>query len=153
MKKLLEQIMKFGIVGVICFFIDYIIGLIGMNIALRILGEGSFAAASTIGSILGFTVSVVCNYILSFKFVFQRKENMDRRAEFIIFLILSIIGLGINSLIVWSFTGPIYSSLAWLRSLLDYNMAYTGGKVIATAVVMVYNFVTRKKFLEQKSED
>ena len=146
MKKLMEQILKFGIVGVICFFIDYLVGIAAMNIAMKVLGEGGFATASTIGSVLGFIVSVIANYILSFKFVFQRKENMDRRAEFVIFLILSVIGLGINALIVWGFTGPIYSSSAMLRRL----MGYTVGKIIATAVVMVYNFVTRKKFLEQK---
>ena len=72
---------------------------------------------------------------------------MDRKAEFVIFLILSIIGLGINALIVWGFTGPIYGSMKWMQDLLSYNMAYTVGKVIATAVVMVYNFITRKKFL------
>ena len=149
MKKLLEQILKFGIVGVICFFIDYIVGLISMNIALKILGEGSFSTASTVGSVLGFIVSVIANYLLSFKFVFERKEDLDRRAEFVIFLVLSVIGLGINSLIVWGFTGPIYGSSAWLQKLLNYNLAYTAGKVIATAVVMVYNFVTRKKFLEK----
>ena len=150
MKKLMEQILKFGIVGVICFFIDYLVGIAAMNIAMKVLGEGGFATASTIGSVLGFIVSVIANYILSFKFVFQRKENMDRRAEFVIFLILSVIGLGINALIVWGFTGHIYSSSAMLRRLMGYNMAYTVGKIIATAVVMVYNFVTRKKFLEQK---
>ena len=150
MKKLMEQILKFGIVGVICFFIDYLVGIAAMNIAMKVLGEGGFATASTIGSVLGFIVSVIANYILSFKFVFQRKENMDRRAEFVIFLILSVIGLGINALIVWGFTGPIYSSSAMLRRLMGYNMAYTVGKIIATAVVMVYNFVMRKKFLEQK---
>ncbi len=153
MNKLFEQIMKFGIVGVICFFIDYIVGIICMNIALRILGESGFAAASTFGSVMGFIVSVICNYILSFKFVFKRKENMDRRKEFIIFLILSIIGMGLNALIVWGFTGPIYSGVPGLKDLLSYNMAYTVGKVIATAIVMVYNFVTRKKFLEQKDEE
>ena len=36
---------------------------------------------------------------------------------------------------------------------MNYNMMYTGAKVAATAIVMVYNFVTRKKFLEQKDTD
>ena len=149
MKKLLEQIIKFGIVGFICFFIDYFIGLIVMNIMMFILGEGSFETASVIGSAFGFAVSVVCNYLLSFKFVFQRKEDMDRKAEFVIFLILSIIGMGLNTLIVWVCIGPIYSSSSFLQEILGYNLAYTGGKVVATAIVMVYNFVTRKIFLEK----
>ena len=150
MKKLLDQIAKFGIVGVICFFIDYAVGIVAMNIALRVLGEGSFSTASAIGAVFGFIVSVIANYILSFKFVFERKDNLDRRAEFVIFLVLSVIGLGINSLIMWGFTGPVYGGSAALQKLLSYNKAYTVGKIIATAVVMVYNFITRKVFLSKK---
>lgn len=152
MKKLIEQMLKFGIVGFVCFFIDYIIGLITLNIVLAIgvFGADSFSMGSQIGSALGFTVSVIVNYILSFKFVFERKEDMNRKAEFIIFVILSIIGLGLNQLIIWICTVPIYNNVAWIQRLLGYNLAYTAAKVIATAIVMVYNFITRKIFLEKK---
>ncbi len=102
------------------------------------------------GSALGFTISVIVNYILSFKFVFERKEDMNRKAEFVIFIILSIIGLGLNQLIIWICVGPVYGNVAWLQRLLNYNLAYTAAKVVATAIVMVYNFVTRKIFLEKK---
>ena len=152
MKKLIEQMLKFGIVGFVCFFIDYIIGLITLNIVLAIgvFGADSFSMGSQIGSALGFTVSVIVNYILSFKFVFERKEDMNRKAEFIIFVILSVIGLGLNQLIIWVCTVPIYSNVAWIHKLFGYNLAYTAAKVIATAIVMVYNFITRKIFLEKK---
>ena len=46
--------------------------------------------------------------------------------------------------------GPIYSANIFLQENIGYNLIYTGAKVFATAVVMVYNFVTRKMFLEQK---
>lgn len=152
MKKLIEQMLKFGIVGFVCFFIDYIIGLITLNIVLAIgvFGADSFSMGSQIGSALGFTVSVIVNYILSFKFVFERKEDMNRKAEFIIFVILSVIGLGLNQLIIWVCTVPIYSNIVWIKKLFGYNLAYTAAKVIATAIVMVYNFITRKIFLEKK---
>lgn len=150
MKKLFEQILKFGAVGFICFFIDYLIGIITLNILMAVFGKEIFETASMIGSALGFTISVIVNYILSFKFVFARKENMNRKAEFVIFLILSLIGLGLNQLIIWICVGPIYSNVQWLRALLNESLAYTGAKVIATAIVMVFNFVTRKMFLEQK---
>lgn len=152
MKKLIEQMLKFVVVGFVCFFIDYIIGLITLNIVLAIgvFGADSFSMGSQIGSALGFTVSVIVNYILSFKFVFERKEDMNRKAEFIIFVILSIIGLGLNQLIIWICTVPIYNNVAWIQRLLGYNLAYTAAKVIATAIVMVYNFITRKIFLEKK---
>ncbi len=104
------------------------------------------------GSALGFTVSVVINYILSFKFVFERKDDLDRRKEFVAFIVLSVIGLGLNSLIIWFCVGPVYDNIAFLQRLLNYDLAYTGAKVIATAIVMVYNFISRKIFLEKKEE-
>ena len=119
MKKLIEQMLKFGIVGFVCFFIDYIIGLITLNVvmAIGVFGADSFSMGSQIGSALGFTVSVIVNYILSFKFVFERKEDMNRKAEFIIFVILSVIGLGLNQLIIWVCTVPIYSNVAWIQRI------------------------------------
>ena len=60
--KLLYQIFKFGIVGVVCFFIDYLVGLVAMNIIVAIFGKDSFEVASLIGSALGFIVSVIANY-------------------------------------------------------------------------------------------
>ena len=152
MKKLIEQMLKFGVVGFVCFFIDYIIGLITLNVvmAIGVFGDDSFSMGSQIGSALGFTVSVIVNYILSFKFVFERKEDMNRKAEFIIFVILSVIGLGLNQLIIWVCTVPIYSNIVWIQKLFGYNLAYTAAKVIATAIVMVYNFISRKLVLERK---
>ena len=151
MKNLFAQIMKFGMVGVICFFIDYMIGIAVLNIILKLGGDQMFEFASMAGSAMGFTVSVIINYILSFKFVFERKEDMNRKAEFVVFIILSVIGLGLNQFIIWVCVGPLYSSIALLRRLLNYNLAYTGAKVIATAIVMVYNFISRKMILEKKA--
>ena len=94
MKKLFAQIMKFGVVGVICFGIDYIIGLSVMKMIVKLGGESYFELASMAGSALGFTVSVIINYIMSFKFVFERKEDLDRSKEFVAFIILSVFGLG-----------------------------------------------------------
>lgn len=149
MKKLMEQAVKFGAVGFLCFFIDYLIGIVVLNLLLKIVGV-SFELGSMAGSALGFTVSVIVNYVLSFKFVFERKENLNRKTEFVIFLILSVIGLGLNQLIIWICVKPIYENIVWLRALLNYNLMYTGAKVIATGIVMIYNFVTRKIFLEAK---
>lgn len=130
MKKLIEQMLKFGVVGFVCFFIDYLIGIIVLNIILHTAGEQFFELASMTGSALGFTISVIVNYILSFKFVFERKEDMNRKAEFVIFIILSIIGLGLNQLIIWICVGPVYGNVAWLQRLLNYNLAYTAAKVV-----------------------
>lgn len=146
MKKLIQQLIKFGAVGGLCFVIDWLIGLGVLNITDNFLGK---AVATQVAAISGFTISVIVNYILSMKFVFERKEDMNRKAEFIVFIILSIIGLGINSLVIWVCTVPVYNNIPTLAAI-NYSFIYTAAKVIATAIVMVYNFISRKLLLEKK---
>ena len=148
MKKLFAQIMKFGIVGVLCFFIDYFI-YIGANAFFTKTGIAEvFPGYYLVSAFLGFTVSVVVNYLLSMKYVFVRRDDMSRRREFIIFLVLSVIGLGINELCLYVGIDLIYKNWGWLRSVMSEGFAKNiFFKFGATGVVMVYNFITRKKFL------
>lgn len=126
MKYLIQQFMKFGVVGVIAFVIDY-----GLMVALTELAGVEYLISATIS----FIVSVVFNYFASMRYVFTHKEGLSRRREFVIFVVLSTIGLGINDGLMWVGT-----------SLL--GISYLITKIVATAIVMVFNFVTRKKFLD-----
>ena len=149
MNKLMEQIMKFGVVGVVCFLIDFVITMV-VSTLLRSGAGMDTGTAALIGAFFGFTISVIINYLLSMKYVFTRKEDMDRRKEFVIFTILSLIGLGIHEVIIMVCIDVIYENWMWLNSWLSPGLATAGGKIFATGIVMVYNFITRKKFLEQK---
>lgn len=151
MKKLMEQIMKFGVVGVVCFLIDFAITMV-VSTLLRNYAGMETGMAALIAAFFGFTISVIINYILSMKFVFVRKEDMDRRKEFVIFTILSLIGLGIHEVIILVCIDVIYANWAWLNQLLSPTLATAGAKIFATGVVMVYNFITRKIFLEKKED-
>ena len=140
MNKLMQQIFKFGIVGGVCFVID-----MGVTMGLKLIGVHYLVAG-----FFGFVVSVVFNYILSFKFVFERKEDMDRRKEFVIFVVLSAGGLLINEIILYICMDVVYENWNWLKQTISENLATAGAKIAATGVVMFYNFITRKKFLEKK---
>lgn len=126
MDKLVKQIVKFGFVGGTAFFIDAGILMIlskycGMNYM--------------IANVISFTVSVIYNYVMSMKFVFDVKENNSQK-NFIQFIILSIIGLGINEGI--------------MKVCVDiFSITLLLAKIIATTVVMVYNFISRKILLEK----
>lgn len=134
MKKLLAQIIKFGAVGFLCFFIDY-----GILVALvELAGFHELAASGC-----SFTVSVVANYILSITVVFDTDRNADKLKQFVVFVVLSLIGLGINQLIM-------KAGVDWLGQYM--NRAYMVVKIFATAVVMVYNFISRKMFIEKKNK-
>ncbi len=126
MKHLLAQIMKFGVVGVIATVIDF-----GVMIFLtEVFGINPVASAT-----VSFTVSVIFNYLASMRYVFSHREGMSRQREFVIFIVLSIIGLVINDALMWVGTE---------MTPVDYRIV----KVLATAVVMVWNFVSRKIFLD-----
>ena len=118
--------MKFGVVGLIAFAIDY-----GLMVALTELAGINYLVSATIS----FTVSVVFNYVASMRYVFTHKEGLSRRREFIIFVVLSVIGLGLNDLLMW-----IGTSL--------WDISYLIVKIGATALVTIYNFITRKIFLD-----
>ncbi len=139
MKKLINQIMKFGIVGGLAFVIDYGVFVILAN---------GFQMYYPLANVFGFVLSLIFNYVMSMKFVFERKEGTDRRKEFIIFTILSSIGLLINELIIITCVDGIYLHNVKLQELFDIDMAKQVGKIVATGIVMVYNFISRKLFIE-----
>ena len=98
MKKLIDQILKFGVVGLISFIVDFVITM-AVSTGLRQGAGMGTSQAALIGAFFGFVVSVIVNYILSMKYVFERRDDLDRKKEFIIFVVLSVFGLGINELI------------------------------------------------------
>ncbi len=151
MNKLLAQIAKFGLVGVICFIIDYAVYRI-FNVIFEASGFAQiFPQYYLLSGLFAFAVSVVANYILSFKFVFERKEDMSRKKEFMVFMILSVIGMGINELCLFVGYDLIYRNWSWLNGFMSAKFAKDYFfKFGATGVVMVYNFITRKIFLEKK---
>lgn len=130
-RKLIEQLVKFGLVGVVAFVIDYGV----LMLLSQVLGiDPVFSAA------VSFCVSVAFNYLASMRYVFQRREDMSRHREFAIFVGLSVVGLVINELIM----------LAGTLVLGTGALAVSVTKVAATAIVMVWNFLSRKKWLEAK---
>ncbi len=129
MKKLISQFMKFGVVGVIAFIIDF-----GVMVFLTEV----FAVPYLISTTIAFTVSVIFNYVASMRYVFVRKDDMSRRREFIIFVLLSVIGLVLNDVFMWLLVDFFF---------IDYRIS----KIITTVLVAIWNFVSRKIFLEDHS--
>jgi len=129
MNKLTKQIFKFLIVGGIAFLIDYAL--------LYILTEYC-NIYYLVSSVISFTLSLIFNYIASIKFVFET-DKKDSQKHFIIFIIGSIIGLGINQLVMYVMVELM-------------NVYYMLVKIVATGIVMVWNFITRKIFIEKKND-
>lgn len=132
MRQLIDQFVKFGIVGVIAFVIDYGV----LMLLSQVVGIDPVISAG-----ISFCISVVFNYLASMRFVFTHREDLSTQREFGIFIILSIIGLAINEACM------LVGVSIWGDSVL----AVTGTKIIATAVVMLWNFWSRKRWLDAGS--
>ena len=69
------------------------------------------------------------------RFVFTRREDLGRAAEATIFVALSLAGLAINEALMW-------------LGVTALGLNYVLVKAAATAVVMGWNFLSRKRWFE-----
>lgn len=87
-----------------------------------------------VAAAIGFIVGVIVNYLLSIVWVFPDHKLSSRHAEFVIFVIICAIGLGLNLAII----AGMVQGLS-----VDYRLA----KLVSTIVVFFWNFFARKKIL------
>lgn len=125
--KLFIQIFKFVIVGGTATVLDWILYYILYNY-LKI--------NPLIANIISFSISTVYNYWASTKWVFEVNKDKSSKRLFIEFVLFSVIGLGLTELLLWIGI-----------DVLSMNAMLT--KIIATIIVMIFNFITRKIFLEK----
>jgi putative flippase GtrA len=126
-RRLLWQFLRFLVVGLVSFAFDY-----GLFFVLVTYGGVQYVLASTIS----FTSSLVLNYVLTLKFVFAARPGRNLAKEFAVYLVLNIVALGLNQAILFLSVDVLGASPLV-------------GKLIATAVVLVYNFVSRKLLIER----
>lgn len=123
----LKQIGRFTIVGGAAFCIDFgVLWLLSTALQVNYL----------LASCFSFCISVVFNYILSTLWVFNNNSKSNKTAKFILFCVLSFVGLLINAFLMW-----------FGVEVLGKNHLII--KFFATAVVMIFNFISRKLLLEK----
>jgi len=119
------QFMRSMVVSVIALVFDF-----GLLIFFKqVLGMQYLLAATC-----SFMIGVLVNYALSVWWVFADHKLASRRAEFVIFVVVTVIGLGLNLAIIAAFVQ---------LGKIDYRFA----KAISTVVVFFWNFIARKKIL------
>lgn len=126
--SLIMQLFRYGIVGGISFVVDW-----GTLMALTEACGVHYMVSAAIAFVLG----LVCNYLLSTRWVFGQSRIGNRWAEFAAFAVIGVIGLLLNELIIYLCT----DIAGW---------HYLAGKVVSTVIVFFWNFLARR-FLIFKS--
>lgn len=128
MTRLMNQIIKFGIVGIIATLIDWTIFYILFN---------AFSVWYLLAKTIAFSVSTIFNYYLSMKYVFVSKYGKEERfKEFQLFVVLSLIGMMLTLVLLWFFVEKLF---------IHANIA----NLLVAGIVMVTNFILRKLVFER----
>jgi putative flippase GtrA len=112
------KFLKFAAVGFSGLFVDY---------AFTYIFKEWVRVQKYVANSIGFTIAASSNYVLNRVWTFE-SDNPDIIIEYSEFLIISIIGLGINNLVLW---------LIVSRLRINFYVA----KFFAICVVTLWNFL------------
>ncbi|HVS78664.1 MAG TPA: GtrA family protein [Candidatus Saccharimonadales bacterium] len=122
------------------YHIQLIRSLIVSVIAVIVNFGGSYVLKDKLGlyyllsAALSFFMGVLVNYYLSVKWVFATRKLNSKHIEFVVFVIITGVGLALN--------------LAIIAAIVEAtSLGYWAGLVVATVVVFFWNFLMRKKIL------
>ena len=119
------QLFRYFLVGGLAFLVDY-----GSLWFLTDVCGLHYLLSAAIAFLLGLT----CNYLLSRVWVFDSNRLENRWAEFLVFALIGVVGLGINELVMYLCTDVL-------------QLHYLLSKLLSTALVFFWNFFARKFIL------
>jgi putative flippase GtrA len=125
MKSLAGEFLRYGLASAVAFAVDA--GLLWLLVAS---GTMHYLAAAT----LAFCAGALVAYALSVRLVFAHRRLDSRAAELNLFLLIGLLGLGINNLVIW--LGVEFAGAAPVAA-----------KFAASAITLTVNFTLRRMAL------
>jgi len=122
-EELIMKLVKFIAVGFVGLIVDF---------GITYLFKEIFKVQKYVANAFGFIIAASTNYLLNRVWTFN-SHNPDILKEYSHFLIISVIGLGINSLVLW-----------FLISRFKYKFYYA--KFVAIVITTGWNFVANVMF-------
>jgi len=117
-KSFLLKFLKFGIVGFSGVFVDF---------GITYLAKEKLHIQKYVANAIGFSTAASTNYYLNRIWTFE-STNPKIGLEYAEFFIISMIGLGINTLILWLLVSK-------------FRMNFYVAKIFAIIVVTIWNFL------------
>ena len=128
------QLVRYLVTGGLAFAVDY---------GLFVLCYDKFGWHYLLANLVGLVAGLVINYIMSIVWVFSECKRVlenKKTAEFGVFAIVGIAGVGLNQLLMYLMVGN-----------LDWNAKVS--KIVAAALVLMWNFGARKLMLFQERKN
>ena len=139
-KSRAAEIIRFALTGGICFVVE---------LAVLILLKGRFGVDTLVATPVAFLVSVILNYLLCVVWVFRGANNRGAGAK-AGFLITSLIGLGLNELLMLLFRLILGEDAVILNLGSRTVNMYVLNKCLATLLVMIWNYIAKRAVLYRR---
>lgn len=144
-RKEVVRFLKFAVVGTVGAVIDF--GTLNLLVQLA-------ASPKVLANTLSFSAAVISNFIWNRLWVYPETRGEPLARQFVQFLFVNVAGLAINTAIFYGsdrwllseaglFAGPV-GVLALSIGMSHFDLAYNGAKVLATAVVLFWNFFVNR---------
>ncbi len=126
-RKLVDsEFSKYIVSGVAAVAVDY---------ALLLIITEQFGVHYMISNIGSYMAGLLVSYTLNTRWVFRyRKYEKKTAAEFSIFVLIVLIGLLISESMIYLLVE-------------DFDLPYTSAKLVSVAMIFVFNFLAKKRFL------
>ncbi len=121
-KEIVIEGIKYLFVGGTCTLLDFLL--------LYILKD-HLGVNYVIASGISFSAGVILNYFLCTLWIFKTRIINNRYGEFLIYVVISVVGLLINTGLIWLFTEM-------------FGIPVLFSKVLGTPIVLIWNFFGRK---------
>lgn len=119
------QLFRYCFVGGIAFLADW----------LSVILFTELGAHYMLSAAIAFVIGLIVNFFLSKRFIFKKDaKKFGRRGEFIAYAVIGVIGLALTEGIMFLLTDIL-------------ALHYALSKIIAAAVVLIWNFFARKIFI------
>jgi putative flippase GtrA len=143
-KSFYIQVFRYILIGGLATILDFTIFYIASNVF-----KLHFLIANSISFMFGLTF----NYFLSREWVFNKKSHNFKK-DFTLYVITSAMGLIINNLIMY-----VLIDFDILKMIFDLtikqssvNLIKLTAKMIATIIVLIWNFISKNYLVFRKSE-
>ncbi|MGE5298327.1 MAG: GtrA family protein [Acidobacteriaceae bacterium] len=150
------QFSKFVVIGVLNTLIDFAI----LNLLMYL--THTYSGYKVIGlNVISFSIAVINSYVLNKYWAFKDSGSGDQAKKFSQFIVVSLIGAVINSLVVYAVTSvsapaQMLTTIAGYIPVIGSKLADPAvfwaniAKAFATAVALIWNFIGYKFFVFKK---
>ena len=134
-----RQLIKFGVVGASSTLVNFAV----LNFMLIVLHQNRYVAVT-----VAFLVSVVNGYVWNKRWTFRDVQAKAVHTQFTQFLLVNLVGLGLDLLFIRLISVPLEQELHVLRPLMDptkaMHLATNGAQLVATAAIVFWNFFANR---------